>query len=107
MAVVPALATMAALTLLQNPAAQPEGVSVDYSPFAGPARRIQRAARRQSARKSAIVRIQSGIRRYPTVRQFYRLTWSPVRWGSQMAQLYWRTLQALLNYEGRITMTIG
>lgn len=46
MAVVPALATMAALTLLQNPAAQPEGVSVDYSPFAGPARRIQRAVRR-------------------------------------------------------------
>ena len=46
MAVVPALATMAALTLLQNPAAQPEGVSVDYSPFAGPARRIQRAIRR-------------------------------------------------------------
>ena len=45
MAVVPALATMAALTLLQNPAAQPEGVSVDYSPFAGPARRIQRAIR--------------------------------------------------------------
>ena len=46
MAVVPALATMAALTLLQNPGAQPEGVSVDYSPFAGPARRIQRAIRR-------------------------------------------------------------
>jgi len=45
MAVVP-LATMAALTLLQNPAAQPEGVSVDYSPFAGPVRRIQRAVRR-------------------------------------------------------------
>ena len=52
MAIVPALATMAALTLLQNPAAQPEGVSVDYSPFAGPARRIQRAVRRLLRQRS-------------------------------------------------------
>ena len=45
MAVVPALATMAALTLLQNPAAQPEDVSVDYSPFTNLARRLQRGVR--------------------------------------------------------------
>ena len=45
MAVVPALATMAALTLLQNPAAQPEDVSVDYSPFSDLARRLQRGVR--------------------------------------------------------------
>ena len=53
MAVVPALATMAALTLLQNPAAQPEGVSVDYSPFAGPVRQIQRAIRRLLSKRAA------------------------------------------------------
>ena len=39
------LATMAALTLLQNPAAQPEDVSVDYSPFTSLARRLQRGVR--------------------------------------------------------------
>ena len=47
MAIVPALATMAALTLLHNPGALQEDVwSVDYSPFAEQARLIQRAYRR-------------------------------------------------------------
>ena len=46
MAIVPALATMAALTLLHNPRALPEDVSVDYSPFAEQARLIQSAYRR-------------------------------------------------------------
>ena len=46
------LATMAALTLLQNPAAQPEDVSVDYSPFTGLARRIQRAVRKLLRRRA-------------------------------------------------------
>ena len=45
MAIVPALATMAALTLLHNPRAVPEYVSVDYGPFAERARLIQRAYR--------------------------------------------------------------
>ena len=46
MAIVPALATMAALTLLHNPRPLPDDVSVDYSPFAEQARLIQRAYRR-------------------------------------------------------------
>ena len=46
MAIVPALATMAALTLLHNPRALPENVSIDYSPFAEQASLIQRAYRR-------------------------------------------------------------
>ena len=44
--VVPALATMAALTLLHNPDVLPRNVSVDYSPFAEQARLIQSAYRR-------------------------------------------------------------
>ena len=45
MAVVPTLAAMAALTLFQHPEAQPEDVSVDYSPFSAPATAVQRAWR--------------------------------------------------------------
>ena len=40
---VPSLAAMAALTLFHNPHMQPEGVSVDYTPYAAPATVIQRA----------------------------------------------------------------
>ena len=46
MAIVPALATMAALTLLHNPDVLPGNVSVDYSPLAEQARLIQSAYRR-------------------------------------------------------------
>jgi len=99
MAIVPALATMAALTLLQNPAAQPEGVSVDYSPFAGPARRIQRAARR----KSAIVRIQSAIRQFLV--SLHRVPASAsvpllrgLVAGGRMRRRYYTRLDALLRY---------
>ena len=45
MALIPTLATMAALTLLSNPALQPESVSINYTPFARFATRIQRAFR--------------------------------------------------------------
>ena len=45
MALIPTLATMAALTLLSNPAFQPESVSINYTPFARFATRIQRAFR--------------------------------------------------------------
>ena len=47
---VPTLAAMAALTLLQHPEHQPEGVSVDYTPFRAPAITIQRMARGVLAR---------------------------------------------------------
>ena len=68
MAVVPALATMAALTLLQNPAAQPADVSVDYSPFAGPARRIQRAVRRLLRQRAYTRRVwRVGSRAFDTL----------------------------------------
>ena len=102
MAVVPALATMAALTLLQNPAAQPENVSVDYSPFASSARRIQRAARR----KSAIVRLQAAIRRYLVSRHWFPrgegLAYFPLFRGmatsERVRRRYYTTLDALLRY---------
>ena len=44
---VPSLAAMAALTLFHNPHVQPEGVSVDYRPYAAPATVIQRRQRRR------------------------------------------------------------
>ena len=47
---VPTLAAMAALTLLQHPEQQPEGVSVDYTPFRAPAILIQRMLRGVLAR---------------------------------------------------------
>ena len=60
---VPTLAAMAALTLLQHPEAQPLDVTLDYSPFAEFARRIQRAVRgKQGPRRSAAVQIQSNYR---------------------------------------------
>ena len=67
---VPTLAAMAALTLLQHPEAQPLDVTLDYSPFAEFARRIQRAVRgKQGPRRSAAVQIQSNYRRMQTIRQ--------------------------------------
>ena len=67
---VPTLAAMAALTLLQHPEAQPLDVTVDYSPFAEFARRIQRAVRgRRSPVRSAAVQIQSNYRRLYVTRQ--------------------------------------
>ena len=56
---VPSLAAMAALTLFHNPHVQPEGVSVDYRPYAAPATVIQR---RQRRRRGAATRIAAALR---------------------------------------------
>ena len=70
---VPTLAAMAALTLLQHPEAQPLDVTVDYSPFAGFAKRIQRAAREMlKPRHRAATQIQSNYRRLYVTRQLGR-----------------------------------
>eukprot|EP00964_Phaeocystis_antarctica_P012570 scaffold6937_cov118-Phaeocystis_antarctica.AAC.1 len=58
---IPSLAAMAALTLFRNPHMQPEGVSVDYTPYAAPARAIQRWWRR---RNRAATRINALMRAF-------------------------------------------
>ena len=58
---IPSLAAMAALTLLQNTHMQPEDVSVDYTPYAAPARAIQRWWRR---RNRAATRINALMRAF-------------------------------------------
>ena len=62
MALVPTLASMAALTLLQHPEHQPEGVSVDYTPFRQPAILIQRFIRNVRRRTTAALRLTSAAR---------------------------------------------
>ena len=59
---VPTLAAMASLTLLQHPEHQPEGVSVDYTPFRAPAITIQRFIRLLRRRAAAALRITSAVR---------------------------------------------
>ena len=49
---VPTLASIAALTLLYAPAAQPENISIDYTPLRRFATRIQRAFRNIRSRRS-------------------------------------------------------
>ena len=63
MALVPTLASMAALTLLQHPEHQPEGVSVDYTPFRQPAITTQRMVRGAWQRRHAITiqRMMRGV----------------------------------------------
>ena len=55
---------MAALTLLQNPHMQPEDVSVDYTPYAAPARAIQRWWRRRGVLNRAATTINKLIRAF-------------------------------------------
>ena len=61
---IPSLAAMAALTLLQNPHMQPEDVSVDYTPYAAPARAIQRWWRRRGVLNRAATTINKLIRAF-------------------------------------------
>ena len=61
---IPSLAAMAALTLLQNPHMQPEDVSVDYTPYAAPARAIQRWWRRRGVLNRAATRINALMRAF-------------------------------------------
>ena len=55
---------MAALTLFHNPHMQPEGVSVDYTPYAAPARAIQRWWRRRGVLNRAATRINALMRAF-------------------------------------------
>ena len=61
---IPSLAAMAALTLFHNPHMQPEGVSVDYTPYAEPARLIQRTQRRRNLLNRAATTTNKLIRAF-------------------------------------------
>ena len=62
---IPSLAAMAALTLFHNPHMQPEGVSVDYTPYAAPATVLQRFWRgRRALLNRAATRINALMRAF-------------------------------------------
>ena len=61
---IPSLAAMAALTLFHNPHMQPEGVSVDYTPYAAPATVLQRWWRRRGVLNRAATTINKLIRAF-------------------------------------------
>ena len=83
MALVSTLASMAALTLLQHPEHQPEGVSVDYTPFRDPAITIQRMLRGFITRIRIIrsITIQRMLRGFMTRIRIVRRTHFARRWG--------------------------
>ena len=76
---IPSLAAMAALTLFHNPHMQPEGVSVDYTPYAAPATVLQRWWRRRGVLNRAATTINKLIRAF-RVRAFIAGVNSSLTW---------------------------
>ena len=99
---------MAALTLFRNPHMQPEGVSVDYTPYAAPARAIQRWWRR---RNRAATRINALMRAF-SVRCFIagynrRETLLSTVWRRYSRRLTPNVLLAGRRYLGRRRVAFG
>ena len=90
---IPSLAAMAALTLFHNPHMQPEGVSVDYTPYAAPATVIQRTQRR---RRGAVTRIAAAVRGWMT--RTVHIGWKGIGYGLNPSRMRSRVRDLLFTW---------